>query len=93
MQQIRIQVPIGSMPINLLLLGSGEVAFARVANFKALFDMCPVVGGVDAAFYEDAFTIGSETYHYNTAYPYKDIPGMLSWIVAQKLIEPIAHYL
>ena len=76
------------MPINLLLLSNGSVAFVRVANFKTLFDQSEH-GGVSAIFYEDSFSIGSETYQYNVAYAYKEIPDMFCWLKVQKLEEPV----
>jgi hypothetical protein len=87
----QVQVPVGNMPINLILLGNATVAFVRVANFKALFNPCEH-GGVDAEFYEADFSIGGEVFQYNTSYPYKEIPQMLQWLKSQNLIAPIIEH-
>lgn len=79
------------MPINLVLLGTGHVAFIRVAAFKALFDQCEE-GGVSAEFYEGDFSVGGEVFQYNTSYPYKELPDMLKWLKAQSLIAPIIQH-
>lgn len=88
----QVQMPIGNMPINLLLLSNGHVAFIRVANFNALFDQSEN-GGVSAVFYEEDFSIGGEAYQYNTAYPYKEIPKMLTWLQVQALIQPMIQHI
>lgn len=87
----QVQVAVGNMPVNLLLLSNGHVAFTRVSNFKALFDQCNE-GNVVAMFYEEDFTIGAETFQYNTSYPYKEFPDMLAWLKAQQIIQPIIQH-
>lgn len=87
----QVQLPIGNMPINLILLSNGTLAFVRVGDFEALFDQHGVPGGVDATFYEADFTINGETFSYNTAYEYKQFPDMLLWIQQQKLQSPFAN--
>ena len=88
----KVQMPVGNMPINLVLLSNGQIAFVRVGNFKALFDQGEA-GGVSAVFYEEDFSIGKETYQYNTAYPYKEISDMLTWLQAQALIKPTVQHI
>ena len=87
----QVQVAVGNMPINLLLLSNGYVAFVRVANFKALFDQSKE-GDIVAMFYEEDFTVGAETFQYNTSYAYKEIPDMLAWLKAQELIKPVIQH-
>jgi len=82
----QIQVPIGAMPVNLILLSNATLAFVKVANFGVIFDMPE--SGVNAVFMEDDFRIGTETYFYNTVYEYKTIPNMLTWLKQQNLQEP-----
>jgi hypothetical protein len=79
------QVAIADMPINLVFRSDGVLAFVRVAQFKALIDMAPTPDGVGAEFYDDGFTIADEEYAYNTLYAYKEIPGMLAWLMQQRL--------
>ena len=83
--QFQVQVPIAGMPINLVCLSNETLAFIRVTDFKALFDMAPSSEGVDAAFYEDLFVIDEVEYNYNHCYSYKEIPSMKAWIIQQKL--------
>lgn len=82
---MQMQVAVGNMPINLVFLSNETLAFVRVNQFKALFDMSSIAGGTDAEFYEGLFVIDGVDYEYNTAYSYKAIPGMLSWLKQQKL--------
>ena len=88
MQLMQVQVAIANMPINLVILSNETLAFVRVAEFKALFDMAPTPEGVCAEFYQDTFVIDGEAYEYNSAYAYKTIPKMLEWLQAQNLTNP-----
>ena len=83
---MQMQVTVANMPINVVLLSNETLAFVRVADFKALFDMAPSPKGVGAAFYEQMFAIDGVDYEYNTAYTYKQIPGMLAWLQQQRLV-------
>ena len=85
---MQIQVAIANMPVNLVLLSNSTLAFVRVAQFKALFDTPPFEYGISAAFYEEDFSLGGETFAYNTAYEYKNIPNMLKWLQQQRLQLP-----
>lgn len=82
---MQMQVAVGSMPINLVLLSNETLAFVKVNQFKALFDMSPIAGGINAEFHEGLFVIDGVDYEYNTAYAYKTIPSVLSWLKQQKL--------
>lgn len=83
---MQMQVAVANMPINVVLLSNETLAFVRVADFKALFDMAPSPKGVGAAFYEKMFAIDDVDYEYNTAYAYKQIPSMLAWLQQQNLV-------
>jgi len=82
---MNLQIGVANMPINLILLTNGTLAFVRTDNFKALFDMSPSPDGVGAAFYEDSFEIGGEGFAYNTTYAYKEIPAMGQWLRQQEI--------
>jgi hypothetical protein len=82
----QMQIPIGQLPINLVLLSDGTLVFIKVANFGVIFDH--KLGGVDAIFHEDSFTINGTDYFYNTIYAYKEIPEMLQWLAQQNLQWP-----
>jgi hypothetical protein len=80
----QVQIPIGQLPVNLVLLSNGCVVFIKVGPVGAIFDQ----GGIDAAFFEDHFIIDGVEHWYNTIYEYKHIPGMLGWLIRQNLQEP-----
>lgn len=83
------QIPIGSLPINLVLVGNKEVAgvvFVKVSSFGVIFDMHN--DGIQAIFHEDCFTLGGEEFDYEVMYEYKNIPNMLKWLQQQNLQEP-----
>jgi hypothetical protein len=85
----QIQVAVANMPITLVCLSNGTLAFVRISDCKALFDMSPTPAGVSAAFYEDGFVIDDVEYQYSTAYEYKTIPSMLLWLQQQNLQNPL----
>jgi len=83
----QVQVPIGNLPVQLVLLSDGTLVFVRVANISCIIDQAPE-GGVGAVFYDDHFLVGNEELWYNTIYRYKDKPDMLKWLQQQTLQEP-----
>jgi len=88
------QIPIGGLPINLVLLPHiASVAFVKVRSFGAMFDLdYEKKGNVEALFFSDDFSLRSkdeeQDFCYNTAYDYKNIPIMLGWLQQQKLEPP-----
>lgn len=94
MTEYQLQVPIGNLPVHLVLVGNkerGRVAFVRVQPFKTVVDQGPA-GGVDATFFQECFHLGyadlEEQFEYETVYDYKDIPLMLRWLQQQNLQQP-----
>lgn len=81
------QIPIGNLPVNLVLLSTGALVFVRVATIGTLIDVAPE-GGVGAKFFDDNFEIEGEEFYYNTIYEYKGKPNMLKWLQQQNLTEP-----
>ena len=97
MTQYQVQIPLGGLPVNLLLVGNtwnGRLVFVRVAPIVgAVFDLEDDGHSIRAAFYEDEFHIfgktdGEEVFQYDTIYDYKTIPVMLEWLQEQNLQEP-----
>jgi hypothetical protein len=86
----QLQIPLGQLPVNLVLLSNGCVVFIKVASFDVIFDQAPE--GVDAVFMDDHFIIDGEEHSYNTMYEYKHIPGMLKWLQQQNLQEPVVMF-
>lgn len=79
------QIPIGSMPINLVLLpATKEVVFVVVTPFNTVFDQS--TDTMDAYFDMEGFSIGDKNYTYDTPYVYKDFPDMLAWLQHQRLM-------
>lgn len=100
--QYQVQVPLGTLPINLVLIGNsylGRLAFVKVRPFtSAIFDLERDGHSIRAAFYEDEFHIfgkqadGEEVFRYDVIYDYKHIPVMLEWLQEQKLQQPEAIF-
>jgi hypothetical protein len=92
----QVQVPIGSLPVNLVLVGNkeeGKVAFVKVAPVGLILENVQQGKEVAAMFAEDEFCISNtdmetEVFNYDTIYDYKNIPLMLKWLQQQKLQQP-----
>lgn len=85
MKDLYGQIPISSMPINLVLLpASGEVVFVVVSQFDTVFDQS--TDTIDAYFDMEGFSIGDSSYAYNTPYAYKELPDMLAWLQRQRVL-------
>lgn len=87
----QVQVPIGNMPVQLVLLSDGTLVFIKVARFGTILDQAPE-GGVGAVFTDDNFQIDGEDFWYNTIYQYKEKPNMLKWLQQQNLQEPVVRF-
>ena len=78
-----IQLRLGNMPVNLVLLLSGKVQFISAPDFATVIDQH---SEVSAVFTQDNFSIGSlSNLCYNVSYNYKEIPEMLKWLQQQNL--------
>lgn len=85
----QLPIKLGSLPINLVLISDGSVAFVKAGNFKTICDFPEDENEVDAIFDEAGFQLGNtDNFCYNVAYRYKEIPDMLAWLVKQNLVEP-----
>lgn len=94
MIEYQVQIPLGSLPVHLMLIGNkvnGRVAFTKIMPFNYVFDVCE--NGIIAAFYPDEFDIigegSTETFYYDTVYDYKELPVMLEWLKRQNLRLPL----
>lgn len=96
--QFQCQIPIGNLPVNLVLVGNRQqagVVFVKVQNFAPFVDQCEN-GFAEAAFYSNDFVLFGgdddgetvEEFVYNTIYYYKEIPAMLKWLQKQDLQKP-----
>lgn len=94
----QVQVPIGSLPVNLVLVGNkerGNVVFVKVGKVGTIIDQSELKDNVGAVFIETNFCFfeeqangAIESFEYNTLYEYKDIPLMLRWLQRQELQQP-----
>lgn len=85
----QLPIRLGSLPISLVLISDGSVAFVKSCNFKTICDVPEGVGEVVAIFDNEGFQLGNTSnFCYNVAYKYKEIPDMLSWLQQQNLQEP-----
>lgn len=79
MQQLRL--PLSRLPISLVLTlhqGEATVAFLPHGSFSTILDIPEK--GLSATFASDGFSIMEESFSYNVAYTYKDIPTMLEYL-------------
>ena len=87
----QVQVPLGNLPVNLVLIGNREQASVAFVRFQSgtVFDQSD---DVSAGFFDENFLLfrngTNESFEYNTAYDYKNIPAMLQWLKQQNLQEP-----
>lgn len=82
---MQLRVPINNLPINLVLLSDGTLAFIRDKNMKTLF--CDD-GGVSATFTKNNFWLDDVMYDYDSPMDYKENEKMLKWLQAQNLEMP-----
>lgn len=90
------QIPIGSLPINLVLVGDktqGRVVFVKVAPVGLILENIDRGKETAAMFTEDEFCISNtdmqtDVFKYNVIYDYKNIPLMLKWLQEQNLQQP-----
>jgi hypothetical protein len=77
------QVPLGNLPVQLILLQDGTLVFIRVSHVGYILDQ----GEVSATFTDEGFIVGNLELWYNTIYSYKDKPELLQWLKQQQLLE------
>lgn len=95
MRVFQLQIPIGSLPINLILVGNRQqagVVFVPVRDVGVVIEPLEA-GKVAAIFFNYGFCLGDksgleEEFSYETIYEYKNIPLMLRWLQQQNLQEP-----
>ena len=83
MTQIPIQL--GGLPIQLICIMNGQIAFVRQHNFK------PIVEYFEDGLLiisEDCVTISNTNYEYNTAINYKQDSKLVKWLQSFKLELP-----
>lgn len=86
MTHSQMAVPLAGLPLNLVLISDGSLAFVKTHNFKCIVDQPEDDKKVAAMFDEEDFSIGTERQlAYNVAYRYSEIPCMLQWLLEQNL--------
>lgn len=79
------------LPIQIVCANDATVSFNKMFGFKAIVDQPE--SGVQAIICDEDITIGVDTVRckgttvieYGVRYQYKDMPELLSWLVAQKM--------
>jgi hypothetical protein len=83
----KCQIPIGNLPINLILWADSEIEFIRAPKFKTIIDQ--KLDGVSAIFDTESFSIGNyPDLVYNVKYNYKEMKDILLWLQQQNLDQP-----
>jgi len=84
MQQLAVSI--AGLPLQLVLISDGTVAFVLTAYGRCVIDQPEDASQVSAMFDESGFSIGVESQlAYNVAYRYKEIPCMLAWLKQERL--------
>ena len=84
MQTVKIQL--NRLPIGLELFSNGCIAFHRIADFTTIIDNPEE--GVSAIISNDDIKIGAIAIKYGEVCVYKNMPELLEWLQAQKMIMP-----
>jgi hypothetical protein len=80
-----VQTPIGNLPIQLVCIETGSIAFVPlVPMFPVFFD----IGEPEAIIDKEGLHIGEDSFSFNTAYVYKRYPSLVQWLQRQNLISP-----
>lgn len=99
MPTFQVQVPIGNLPVNLILVGNkfeAGIVFVKVAPIhKTIIDHAKLKE-VSAGFTDHTIYLHDdeveEQFDYDTIYNYKEIPLMLRWLQQQNLQEPTVRW-
>jgi len=79
-----LQKDIGEgFPVSLILIPTGEIAFAPKFSFKGMFDYS--TEGVEVFFDEAGIVINGNDYGYHTPLAYKEFPDLLKWLQELKM--------
>lgn len=80
-----VQIPIGSLPIQLVCIQNGTIAFVpTVPMFPVFFD----IGEPEALIDKEGLHIGEDSFSFHTAYAYKQFPSLVQWLKRQDLVSP-----
>jgi hypothetical protein len=87
-----MEVPLCGLPVKLVLLSNGTLAFVPWTTFKGVVDSPANPGDVCGLFFPSWFCFfideedgAFEEFSYNTAYDYKEYPQMKRWLIQQNL--------
>lgn len=74
--------------IQLVLLSDGRIIFERTFTFVPTYDYSK--DGITAVFDNEGFSMAKpdaifEEFDWGVAYPYKEMPTMLAWLVQQQM--------
>jgi hypothetical protein len=83
LQQLATQL--GHLPINIIFLSDGRIAFQRITNFAPIIDN----GEVEIILTNENIVVNGVEICYNAIIEYKSMPDVIKWLQNQKLIYPL----
>jgi hypothetical protein len=83
LQQLGMQL--GNLPLNIIFLSDGRIAFQRIGNFNPIIDN----GEIFAIITQEGMLVGGFEICYNAIIEYKSMPDVICWLKNQKLIYPL----
>lgn len=84
----QIAQQLSGLPIQIIFLSNGCVAFQRMTDFATIVDTSPQ-GDIKAIISNENMLIGSTEVSYNVMVEYKHLPEVKQWLVDQNMISPI----
>lgn len=88
----QVAVQLAHMPLNLVCLSNGLVAFVRTQAFSTIWESCE---GYTVCIDETGIKFSGERVvdgldiEYNTMVSFKDNPVLKEWLISMKLTSPI----
>ena len=83
----QVGTQLGSLPIQVVFDSSGQIGFARMANFQTVIEN--LEDGLSIIYSNDDIYLAENTQlMYNVLYQYKNIPEMITWLKSQNLQMP-----
>lgn len=79
-------IQINNLPIYIVCCSDGTLAFVCINSVFTIFDENEQY---KAIYTEESFTVNGEEYEYHTRYPYKEMPNLLAWLIAQNMLNPV----
>ena len=82
----QLSMPIGTLPLSLVLVSTGQVGIVPRGNFPVIIDQPSQ--GIQAIITPEKMIVGTTEIKYNTSLKYKEMPELLEWLQNQQLEKP-----